>query len=300
MRALLAVLLFALGCDAKATASETGLRPDQKSRELESCGASADCADGLRCFESVCRRTARSTVGDFYAASGAAARARGDIEGAIAAYASALAQYDAEKIALPPEIDCAYGGALAAAKSKKMHAELGARVLHRCVLAVPAGSRLRDQAIDELAGLAEVGLDPLLLGASKTADVYLTKAPQAPATDKLVVSVTAAPEPAKTFPLISERLAQDDLKKGLIACWEQYAAATKKTALTAGLGIKSSYIPSDYDDVPGRYVVKFEEAAARPGPEGAAEDCVRQLVEPAISELKIRESFQTRLTVAVK
>src|SRR5882757_7660024 len=119
MRALfataVAVACWTAGCDTRATASDpTSGRADQRSREYESCGASAQCADDLRCFDHTCRRTARSTVGDYFAAAGAAAKQHGDLDGAIAAYAAALGHYDAEKIALPPDVDCAYGAALAA------------------------------------------------------------------------------------------------------------------------------------------------------------------------------------------
>src|SRR5262249_13707696 len=99
-------------------------------KEYESCSASAFCQDDLRCFEHVCRRTARSAVGDYYGALGGLLRAKGDLEGAVDAYNHALGHYDSEKIALPPDVDCAYGAALVAAKRTKEHAELGARVLH--------------------------------------------------------------------------------------------------------------------------------------------------------------------------
>src|SRR6478672_13522365 len=82
-----------VGCDAKATASDPqsgAVRIEQKSREYESCGASMQCQDELRCFEQTCRRVGRSTVGDYFAAYGAAARSRGDHDAAIAAYASAI------------------------------------------------------------------------------------------------------------------------------------------------------------------------------------------------------------------
>lgn len=303
MRASWAVLLFALGCDAKATASDPSAgaaRTEQKSREYESCGASLHCQDGLRCFDAACRRSARSTLGDYFAAAGTSARAKGDVAAAITAYVSSLGHYDAEKLPVPPDVDCAYGSALAAGRATKDHAELGARVLHRCVLAAPVGSGLRTQALADLALLAEVGLDPLLIGADKTADHYLTKAPQRPASDKLTVSVTAAPSP-KSLPDIAAKLAEPDLKAALIACWEQYAGATKKDALAATVGMRSAYAPSEYDDEPGRWLLKLEPAVALPaGPDADADACVRRIVEPALPTLKIREGFTSKLTITVK
>ena len=296
MRGLLVVLLFALGCDSKARAADPQAvppRPELKGKEYESCGASLHCAEDLRCFDNTCRRVARSVVGDYYAAVGAAAKARGEHEPAIAAYASALAQYDAEKLEVPPDVDCAYGAALAGAKDKKQQAELAARVLHRCVLAVPAGSRLREAAIAQLATLADVGLDPLLLGAAKTADLYLTKGPTAPATDKLTVDAQLTPAPAKTGPVLTARLAESDVRTALVACWEQNRAATKSNTLSATMQVQVAYVASEYDDVAGRYVWKF------PTPEAPA-SCVRQALEPVLKALKPLDSFNSKLTVVIQ
>src|SRR5262249_19702432 len=160
------------------------------------------------------------------------AKARGDYEAAISAYAQAEAQYEAEHLKnLPvPDIDCAYGAALAAAKQKHDHAELGARVLHRCVIAVPVGSTLREAAIVQLATLKHVGLDPLLLGPNKPADTYLTKGPATPSGDKVNVTVTANPAVSgKSYAQIPDKVAE--LKPQLVACWEAYTAASKKDTL---------------------------------------------------------------------
>jgi hypothetical protein len=307
MRSLLAVALVLVaggGCDNRATASDpAGGRGEQKSREYESCSASVQCQDELRCFDHTCRRTARSVVGDYYAAAGARARGKGDVEAAIAAYAQALGHYDAEKIALPPDIDCAYGAALAAARTSKQHAELGARVLHRCVLAVPAPSRLREQALAELAGLADAGLDPVLLGAGKLADLYLTKAPARPATDKLAVTVTATPMPAgKSYAQIPDKLNEADVRGALVACWEAYNAASHKDTLTVAIGLKSIYAPSEYEDEPGTITIKLDPPLALPpgSPEAAADGCVRQIVEPAIKGLKLTDAFTTKLALTIK
>lgn len=308
MRAALGIAVSvacaAAGCDSRATASDpAGGRAEQRSREYESCSASVQCQDELRCFDHTCRRTARSTVGDYFAAAGALARSRGEIEAAVTAYGQALGHYDAEKIALPPDVDCAYGAALAAARSNKEHAELAARVLHRCVLAVPAGSRMREHALAELAALAEVGLDPVLLGATKLADNYLTKAPVRPATDKLTVAVTPTPAPTtRSYLLIPDKLGQPELRAGLIGCWEAYNAATRKPALSVTIGLRVVYTPSVYEDEPGAFAVKFEPPAglAAGSPDAAADACVRQIVEPAIKGLKLTDVFTTRLAVSIK
>lgn len=290
------------GCDSKATASDpqsAAPRPEQKSKEYESCGASMHCADELRCFDHTCRRMARSTVGDYYAALGAQAKGRGEAEAAIAAYASALGHYDSEKVPLPPDVDCAYGAALAAARSNKDHAELGARVLHRCLLAVPAASSLREKALTSLATLQEVGLDPLLLGGAKVADLYLTKGPVKPATDKLAVTVTAVPQPTKTFAAMTEALTAQ--RTALVSCWEAYNSASKKDAMAVTIGVRSGYAASEYDDETGAWILKLEAATATAGtPEQAADACVRQILEPALKGAKLSEAFNSKVTVTVK
>ncbi len=305
MRGTLIVLLFALGCDSKATASDpqsAAPRPEQKSKEYESCGASMHCAENLRCIGNQCLRTTRSVVGDYLGVVGFLASKQNDHATSIASYASALAQYDAEKIPLPPDVDCAYGAALAAGRANKEHAELAARVLHRCVLATPVGSEARWAALGSLAQLGmESGLDPLLLGATKTADIYLTKGAARPSTDKLTVAVTATPQPVKTFPLMTEKLAEPQLRTALLACWEQFHTAARKDVMQATIGFKSGYVAPEYEDEPGRFVLKFDPPIALPpGPEASADACVRGIVEPAVKTLKIMEGFTTKLTVTVK
>jgi hypothetical protein len=241
-------------------------------------------------------------VGDYFAALGAQLKKSGDTEGSIDAYNRALGHYDSEHIALPPDVDCAYGAALAAGKAKKEHAELGAHVLHRCVLAVPVGSRLREQALESLATLGDVGLDPLTLGGAKLADVYLTRAPQKPATDKLTVAVAANPQPAgKSYQLIPDKLAEPDMRAALVACWDAYNAAVHKDALAVSIGLKSSYAASEYEDEAGVFSTRLDPPVTMPaGPDASADQCVRAAVEPALKGLAIRDAFTTKLTITVK
>jgi hypothetical protein len=250
------------------------------------------CQDTLRCFENVCRRIARSVVGDYHAAFGRAATARGDLEPAVAAYATAIGQYEAEKIPVPPDLECSYGATLAAAKGKSDYAERAARVLHRCVLAIPAGSILRDQALAHLATLADNGLDPLLLGAAKPADLYLTKGAAAPATDKLQVAVTANPAiGAKSWPKI-EKLA-GELKPALIDCWVKHNEATKKPELAASVELKVGYAANPDYEGEGAWFTKVE-------PEGAGAACVHAAVGEPIKKLKLSEKIDSKVTFTVK
>ncbi len=304
MRSLIVLLAtLALGaalaaCDSKANTSDTSARADQLSKEYESCGATLHCDDGLRCFAHECGRTKRSNLGDYYAAYGANKLAKGDTEAAITAYSQALGQYNVAKIPLPPDIDCGYGGALAAGKTNHDHAELAAKVLHRCLLAVPPGGALRDHALAQLATLQEAGLDPVLIGADKLADVYLTKKPATPATDKLVISVAALPVPTgKSWAKVPEAMASPALRPSLISCWSQFNAQTHKAALSVSLGVKVTYAANpDYENE-GAWITRFDTppATARP-----VDTCVRSVVEPAIKDLKLRDRMDSRVTISIK
>lgn len=289
---LVALLAFAAGCDSKATASDPQApKVDQRSKEYESCGASPDCVEPLRCFDLACRRPTRSTVGDYYAALGAAVTG----EPSIAAYSQAIGQYEAAKISLPPEIDCAYGGALAAAKANKEHAELAARVLHRCVLAVPVGSRLRDQALAALATLADTGLDPLTLAKPQLADLYLTKGPKRPTTDKLTVTIAGLPQ--KSNDAVLAKLNETDTHSALVTCWQNQFDASHKDTLAVSIGVKAAFMASEYEDEQGVFVVKLDPPAS--GADAAAESCIRQILEPVL-KTTAREGYAAKLTVTVK
>jgi len=302
---LLAGLALA-ACDTPATASDPQAWPKgepQRSRELESCSASVQCGEGLRCFDQECRRVARSVLGDYAAALGARARGRNELPAALNHYADAIARYQADGVEVPPDIECAYGGTLAAVRADKEKAELAARVLHRCILAAPVGSSLRAQALRDLADLYESGLDPLHLARTQPADVYLSRSPARPATENIKIAITADPAPtAKSFPAVVARLGEPDLRPAMVGCWEKYFAATKKDALAVQVAIKSRYIESEYDDEAGHFAVATEGTPPTPAtPEAEAAACVRSAIDPALLGLKaVKDSFVTTLTVRIQ
>ncbi|HUQ02318.1 MAG TPA: hypothetical protein VM261_07455 [Kofleriaceae bacterium] len=298
MKIAAACLLVLIACDSRATASNGGdtVKADRLSRELESCGTTAHCADGLRCWDAMCQRAERSTLGDFLAARGARLLAANDLDGAIAAYAEGLAAYEAAKLTVPPDLDCAYGLALAHARGTKDKAELAARVLHRCVLAIPVAVPLRTRALAGLAELDQAGLDPNQIARPQLADLYLTRAPAKPATDALQVTVSADPAPkGRTYALIPERLGQADARSALAACWEKNFAATQAKELNVKLPLEVKYKASEYDDEPGTYTMNWGPAGV-----GAADACVRAAIEPLVAPLKVRDAFTTTLAVSMK
>lgn len=296
----LGLALASVGCDSKATASDpVAAMPGRASKELESCGTTAHCGEGLRCVEQACQRETRSMVGDYLAARGARALAGGDVPGAIAAYAEASAAYEGDKLTVPPDLDCAWGQALVAARAQKDKAELAARLLHRCLLAVPAGGRMRAAALASLTDLDRSGFDPRQLARPQLADLYLTRAPNKPEASSLTVTVAAEPAPkGKTWPPVAERLGRADVKAALVGCWNAAYDAREQRELSARLAFKGVYIPSEFDDEPGRYSLAVEPAG---GGDAADTACVKAAVMAPLAELKgLREGLTTTLALTVK
>lgn len=294
-------LMFGANCNARAKASEppAPLPVVAESREYESCNNTAACADDLRCVDAVCRRSTRSTVGDYFAAVGSRALARGEVEAAVSAFGEALVRYDSEKLPLPPDVDCAYGSALAQNRARKEQAELAARVLHRCVVSTPVGSALRHRALLDLASLAEQGFDPATLAKTQAADVYLTKATDAPKA-RISVAVTAAPAPsAKTFGAVLEAVNAEGAKAALLACWEPFRTATKRDSLRVEVAIKSRYVEPDYIEDPAKYVISLEGGVgAGASAEVGADACVRGALDAALRKVNgLRDAFVTKLVV---
>jgi hypothetical protein len=308
LRALaIAVLGAALAaCDTQATASDprgSAPRVDQLSREHESCAATVHCAAGLRCLEQVCQRTDRSVLGDYAAALGQLARSRGETDAAIALYAEAIGRYEADALAVPADVDCAYGDVLTTAKVNKERAELAARVLHRCLTAAPAAGPLRARALANLAELFETGLDPIHLVRTAPADLYLTRTATKPDPAALKVSASAEPTPTgKTFPNLLTRLGETDLRAPLVACWDAYYAATKKPGLAVQVPLRGKLVTSQYDDEPDRLAVAVEgPPPTGTTPEATAALCVRAAVEPALKDLRtVKEPFTTTVTLRVQ
>lgn len=295
----------AAACDARANTQAAPARVDLKSKELESCAATMDCQDGLRCFDQVCRRTDRSVIGDFKAAIAQKAEASGDLEGALTAYADALARYGSDNLKVPVEIDCAYGRALVKGKANRERAELAARVLHRCLQATPVGSSLRAMTLANLAELVELGLDPEHLANANAADVFLSKAAAAPSTAKLTVGVSAEPTPnGKSWAAVSARLTANDLRPALVKCWETFYAATHSPQLAVSMNIKAKFVADpDYPDDPesGRFTVQTDNASGLSGPDAAADTCVHAAIDPALKKAEgVRDQFATRLTLTIQ
>lgn len=295
---LLGGLALVAACDTKAqpAAAAASVDPARLSAEHESCGTSAHCAEGLRCFAHVCTRTDRSLIGDYYAQLGARRRDAGEIPAALEAYGEALKHYGVEKLAVPAEIECAYGAALTGEDDK----ELAAKVLHRCLAAAPAGSTLRSHALHAAAALHDAKLDPAHFVREEPADKYLTReggAPAKPKTDDLKVTVTASPEPRKGWPEWSAAI--QAAAPALKACWETSYATTKSKILSANVPIRSTYkVDPDYPDDGGKWVTGVDAKAAPPA--SPADGCVRDAVTVAVKGQRAISNWDATVNVTIQ
>ena len=223
----------------------------------------------------------------------------GDVDGAIDAYNRALGHYDSEKIALPPDVDCAYGAALAAGKAKKEHAELGARVLlaacWRCRSARAARSGARRPRDARRCRPRSARARP-----NGLADVYLTRAPAGPSTDKLTVTVAANPAGHRQdVPADPRKLAEPDMKNALVACWDAYNAATHKEVLAVSLGMKSAVHPVGVRGRAGVFTTSSTRRLRCRRARSERRGCVRAASSRA-QGLALKDAFTTKLTITIK
>jgi hypothetical protein len=299
--ALLLALISFMGCDAKTkSAQEAPAQPTVgTSRALESCGASADCAEGLRCIERRCATIERSVLGDQYAAAGRAAIATGNTAEAIAQYQKALAQYESEVLEPPPDVICEQGRALVGARQDPQMAEAAARVLHRCVLGVPPGSSHARMAHDELAKLMLLGLNAELLSRKEPADLYMTGQAAKPSMDKLSIKVQGDEKnKRKSYQAVLDALSAGEFKGQVGPCWEANWKATQKKVLEVSLPVSYRFILDEDDESRDRAVLSVE------APAGASEaaTCVKAAVEAKLPEIakSLREDTRWKATVSLR
>lgn len=282
--ALALLTLAGTGCDpnAKASSNERSLAVQERlSRQHESCGSSLDCAEGLRCFHQVCQSPNASLIGDYHAAVGARALAGNNGNKAADAYTAAVNRYESDKVPVPPALNCAKGRALVALRQDRDKAEQAARALHSCLLGAPAGSKLREQAMADLAILGDAGLDPELLAREQPMDTYLTKQPARPATDALRVKATGdARTKARTYTEFLALLEAEPMRAPLIGCWESNWKATKKKTLSVTIPFRYRFLQTDFvEDDRDQLSIEGAEPAA-----GSAERCVHDALAAAAAE----------------
>lgn len=269
-RTSVAILTLALGCDPTArTETRAGAPPpeDRRSREHETCSRSSDCAGDLRCMDAVCRPSVDSVLGELYAAVGDRALVAGKSRDAAEAYAAAVSHYEKEKVTPPAQLFCSQGRAVAAeSAAAPQRIDLAARLFHKCLLAAPVGSTLRDRALDDLAGLVEAGLDPTVVARTDTADTYVTKTGQpaaAPAVEDLGLAVTVESKSRSGSLKKFTRFLQEkkDVRAALVPCWKANHEKTGSSSMQVAVSFKYGYDLDEYDDFK-RSFVKMPDAAA--------------------------------------
>lgn len=278
--ACLAIVLIGTGaaCDpnAKASANDRlAATQERMSRQYESCSSTLECAEGLRCFQQVCRRTEASLLGDYHSAAGARALAEGNPQKAVDAYTAAINRYTSDKVEVPMSLYCAKGRALVALRQDRDKAEQSARALHSCLRGAPVGSRLREQALMDLAILGASGLDPELLSSESDMERYLTKQPARPALDSVTVKATGeARTKAGSYTEFLALLESDQLRDPLLTCWESNWKANKKKELSVTLELKHRFIQAEFvEDDRDKLTIESDEPAA-----GSPERCVHDAV----------------------
>jgi hypothetical protein len=165
------------------------------------------------------------------------------------------------------------------------HAELAARVLHRCVLGAPAGSDVYRRAMADLALLDNLGLEPLTLARKEPADAYLTRKRKRPPTDNLVVKVDGkARTHSRTYKNWLKKLESDDVRSALVPCWTTYWRKAHKKTLELTVPFHYHFRLDKWDDF-DRSLLDIQDKGAPSGEAlGAAYSCVTEALAPIADE----------------
>jgi hypothetical protein len=299
---LLLLVAAAAACDpAVRTDSRAGAPPSSelRSRELETCSRSADCAGELRCIDSVCRAAIGPVLAEILAARGDRALAAGKAREAADAYADAVARYEKDKVAPPVELVCSQGHALVGDLGDR--GPLAARALHRCLLGAPAGSELRRRALADAAALVELGLDPQLLARAEPAHDYPFAAPPAPPEGALAVKVAVQSRSRagslKRFQRLLE--SRPEVKTALAACWKPYWEATHKGEMAVTIAYRYGFDLDAVGDFDRAWLRSAEAEPPADPPLAEATRCVRAAVDPIASAEGRKMEEQARWEAAV-
>lgn len=302
MRRCLLILAAVAACDpAVRTESRAGAPPSSelRSRELETCSRSADCAAELRCVASVCRAAKGPVVAEIEAARGDRALAAGRAREAADAYGVAVNRFEKEKVAPPVEILCNQGRAMVADLGDR--GSQAARALHRCLLGAPPGSELRRRALGDVAVLVDLGLDPQLMARPEPADDYPLQAPKAPAADalelKIAVQSRSRAGSLKRFQRLLE--SRPEVKAALTGCWNLHWEATKKSEMAVTIAYRYGFDLDALDDLDHSWI-RSAEAEPPADPQLAdATRCVRAALDPLVSAEGRKMAEQARWDAAV-
>ena len=302
-RGLLLVLLgWAAACDpAVRTDSRAGTAPsgELRSRELETCSRSADCAGELRCIDAVCRAARAPVLAEIHAAVGDRALAAGKPREAADAYGLAVSQFEKEKVAPPVDLLCNQGRALSLELGDR--APLAARALHRCLLGAPPGSELRRRALGDVAALVDLGLDPQLMARAEPAADYPLRAPPAPPAGTLEVKVAVQSRSRagslKRFQRLLET--RPEVRTALAGCWKPYWEATHKGEMAVTIAYRYGYELDALDDLDHTWIRSAESAPPAEPALAEATRCARSALDPLASAEGRKMGEEARWDAAV-
>jgi hypothetical protein len=297
-----------MACDSSARSSEGNApapRPEGESLAYESCATSSQCSGELRCVDGLCLAKERSRLGDFHAAAGRRALTQGDPAKAAQSYNMAVTQYEQEKLTPPVDLLCEQGIAMSEGRTDSKLAEASARILHKCVLVVPANSSLARRALDALANLTEVGLDPQLLSRKETADLYMTGQAEQPdlSSLKLTVAVEGKKNNKRGFAALITALEAPTSKQAIASCWQSYWKKTRKEELRVVVPFEYRFILDEDDESGDRAILKVgERSAPSDGDLAAASQCVEDAAAQVAAELVkgMRDDTRWKSSVAIQ
>ena len=310
-RGVLILIGLAAACDpAVRTDTRAGSPPsgELRSRELESCSRSADCAGELRCFDGACRVARAPLAAELQAAIGDRALAAGKAHEAAGAYGLAVAEFEKEKVGPPADLLCHLGRAMAADLGDR--GPQAARALHRCLLVAPTGSELRRLALVDVAALIELGLDPALMARKELAADYPLKAPPTPPAGSLEVKVAVESRSRagslKRFTRILET--RPEVKTALAGCWTAYFEATRKNEMVVTVTYRYGFDLDALEDLDHTWIRAADQSpAGKPAggeppadpPLAEATRCARAALDPLASSEGRKMGEQARWEAAV-
>ena len=301
-RLLLLALSAASACDpAVRTDSRAGApsSSELRSRELETCSRSADCAGQLRCIDGVCRNPKGPVVAEIQVALGDRALAAGKAREAADAYGIAVTHYEKEKAQPPVELLCNHGRALVSDLGDR--GPLAARVLHRCLLGAPSGSELRRRALADVAVLVDLGLDPQLMARPEPASDYRLAAAPAPSVDALAVKVAVQSRSRAASLKRFQRLldSRPEVKTGLAGCWKAHWEATRKNEMVVTISYRYGFELDAVDDLEHTWLRAAEAEPPSDPPLAEATRCVRAAIDPIASAEGRKMNDEARWEAAV-
>ena len=301
-RHLLLALTAAAACDpAVRTDSRAGAPPSSelRSRELETCSRSADCAGELRCIDAVCRSAKGPVAAEVQAALGDRALAAGRAREAADAYGIAVTRYEKDKATPPVELLCNQGRALVSDLGDR--GSPAARALHRCLLGAPSGSELRRRAMGDVAVLVDLGLDPQLLARPEPANEYPLAAPPAPPTDDLTVKVAVQSRSRAGSLKRFQRLldSRPEVKSALAGCWKLHWEATRKKEMAVTISYRYGFELDAVGDVDHTWLRAADSEPPSDPPLADATRCVRAAIDPIASAEGRKMGEEARWEAAV-